>query len=370
MRRLGDALLSTSLIRSVRRAWPQAELEVLTNQQSAPVFVGNPDIDRVRTLPDRPRAAELWRMVRVLFRRYDLAISALYNDRPHLWAMVASGRRAGVVPPQGHAGARWKRWACEAWVPLDLGEVHTVEQYLRLADAMGIERVADVVPPRSDGPPERIDAPYAVVHATPQFRYKEWTVRGWSELVADLIDRGLCVVLTAGPAARDAELVRDIVGALAPSQREHVVEFSGRAFADLTPVIESARVYVGPDTSVTHLAAATGTPTVALFGPSPTYSWAPWPHNRSASRGTGEASPWRLRGPDQHVGNVWLVQGTGPCVPCLKEGCDGHLQSRSRCLDELDPQRVVRTVGEALASAGASEGQDRPGVALGTRPSR
>lgn len=273
MRRLGDALLCTALIRSVRRAWPQAQLDVLVNTQSAPALAGNPDIDRLWTLSERPRLPEMFRLMRALWRRYDLAISTLYNDRPHLWALIASARRAGVVPPQGHPGARWKRLACQAWTALDLGEVHTVEQYLRLADAMGIARVAEVVPPRPALASAQQGAPYAVVHPTPQFRYKEWTLEGWHAVVAELIERGLSVILTMGPAARDAELVQAIVAALSPHQRDQVFEFRGRAFADLTPLIESARVYVGPDTSVTHLAAATGAPTVALFGPSPTYSW-------------------------------------------------------------------------------------------------
>lgn len=371
MRRLGDALLCTALIRSVRRAWPDAQLEVLVNTQSAPALEGNPDIDRLWTLSERPSAVEVWRLVRALWRRYDLAVSALYNDRPHLWALLASGCRAGVVPPDGHAGSRWKRWACQAWTALDLGEVHTVEQYLRLADAMGIARVAEVVPPRPVLASAPQGAPYAVVHPTPQFRYKEWTLEGWRTVVAELIERGLSVVLTAGPAARDGELVQEIVKALLPRQREQVVEFRGRAFADLTPLIEAARVYVGPDTSVTHLAAATGTPTVALFGPSPTFSWGPWPQRRpTAPVDPGAMSPWRLRQPDQQAGNVWLVQGEGPCVPCLGEGCEGHLQSRSRCLDELDARRVLRAIDAALARPASAAAKGQVADAFGTRPSR
>lgn len=351
MRRLGDVLLSTALIRSVRRAWPEARLEVLVNASSAPVLVGNPDIDELHVQPDRARAKQLWQLARRLWRRYDLAISALYNDRPHLWALVASAHRAGVVPPKGHPGERWKRWLCEASTPLDVGEVHTVEQYLRVADAMGIPRVAEVVPPRTGAHGLPIEGPYAVVHPSPLYRYKQWTIAGWRAVIGELADRGLTVALSGGPAAAERALMQEIIDGLPPRHLERVVTVpQGRPIAELTPLLEGARLYVGPDTSVTHLAAASGTPTLAIFGPSPTFSWGPWPVGRLDD--PARPTPWKLKAPLQHRGNVWLIQGEGECVPCLGEGCDRHLNSHSRCLDDLSPERVIAVIREVLAGEG------------------
>lgn len=347
MRRLGDVLLSTALIRSVRLAWPDARLEVLVNGSSAAVLRGNPDIDELHVQPERARAAELWRLARRLFRRYDLAISALYNDRPHLWALVASAHRAGVVPPEGHPGARWKRWLCDVWTPLDMGEVHTVEQYLRVADAMGIPRVGEVVLPRPEGRGLELPGPYAVVHPSPLYRYKQWTVPGWRAVIGELVDRGLHVVLSGGSAPEERALMREITSGLTAAQLECLVVVpEGRPIAELTPLLEHARLYVGPDTSVSHLAAASRTPTIAIFGPSPTFSWGPWPAGRSDPTAP---TPWRRKSPLQHEGNVWLIQGEGACVPCLGEGCERHVGSHSRCLDELDPARVIAVIRDVLA---------------------
>ena len=73
LRRLGDVLLTTPLIRSLRRAYPDARLELLVFADTAEILAGNPDIDAVITCPVRPSfgdsAALAWRM----FRRYDLA---------------------------------------------------------------------------------------------------------------------------------------------------------------------------------------------------------------------------------------------------------------------------------------------------------
>jgi heptosyltransferase-3 len=364
MRRIGDVLLASTLVRSVRRAWPDARLEVLVNAGSAVALQGNPDIDRLWVQPERAGARQTLALARRLWRRYDLAVSTLYNDRPHLWAFVASARRVGVVPPRGHAGASWKRWLSAGWCELELGDVHAVEQYLRLVDAMGIARVAEVVPPRPDAEEavERL-RPYAVVHPSPLYRYKAWHLEGWRALTRHLVARGLEVRLTGGTADAERSLVRQLIDGLDAEERRQVRDLTGSLpFAALTPLIEGARVFIGPDTSVTHLAAATGTQTVALFGPSHPVAWGPWPMRyRPNAHADGAASPWRMKAPLQRRGNVWLIQGEGDCVPCLGEGCDKHVESHSRCLDEMPAQRVIEVVDQALAeSAGITAPAARP----------
>ena len=99
------------------------------------------------------------------------------------------------------------------------------------------------------------------------------------------------------------------------------------SWPQLTALIGGAKLYVGPDTSVTHLAAATGCPTVALFGPTDPRLWAPWPRH-------GLSEPWHDTGEVQRRGNVFLVQNALPCTPCQPEGCERHLASSSPCLDE------------------------------------
>lgn len=350
MRRLGDALLATAPIRSVRRAWPHARLEVLVNAESAAALEGNPDIQRLWVQPERGSKRQTLRLVGALWRRFDLAVSVLYSDRPHLWTWVASANRAGVVPPHGHVGARLKRWLTQAWCELELGKVHALEQYLRIADALHIARVHEVVPPRpSRGALDTTERAYAVLHPSPGYAYKAWTGEGWRALVRHLIARGFAVRLTGGPAQPEFALLRTIVAGLNEDERVHVSDLGGLlSFAELTPLIERARLYVGPDTSVTHLAAATGTPTIALFGPSHPIAWGPWPMRWQGGKA---GSPWQMKAPLQRRGNVWLVQGEGGCVPCLQEGCDRHPASYARCLEDLNAARVIEVVDAVLAEA-------------------
>lgn len=346
LRRLGDVLLATALIRSVRRAWPQAELEVLVEAGVAGMLEGNPDIARVHVQPLRRDRREAWALLRQLWRRYDLAISAHSNDRAHLWALAAAPHRAGVVPPAVLPGARWKRWSCDVWTELHLGDLHTVEQYLRLADAMGIERSAEVVPPSSRIEAAERPRPYAVLHPAPLLAYKEWSIPGWRRLARHLMGRGVHVVFSVGPGERDRQIVDEIRAGLGDLDAGmYELREARGTLAELAALLRGASLYVGPDTSVTHLAAAAGAPTVALFGPSPPVEWGPWPAYGGEA---GAASPWRHKAALQQRGNVWLVQGEGDCVPCLKQGCDRHRASRSRCLDELPAGRVTAIADEIL----------------------
>jgi len=96
------------------------------------------------------------------------------------------------------------------------------------------------------------------------------------------------------------------------------------------------------DTSVTHLAAACNTPTVALFGATPPTNFGPWPNGFSGKQ------PYQIRALSQTVSNVTILQGPNACVPCRKAGCDDHANSRSLCLEELDSTRVIQALQKIL----------------------
>jgi len=338
LRRLGDVLLATPLIRTVRRGFPRAKLDVLVFRGSERILRGNPDIDDVVTMPERSSAGETLALVRSLWRRYDLVVSTQAGDRPTVFAMVAGRRRVGLVPPAGETGVWWKRHAYQIAVPAEPGS-HRVTQLLALATALGLEHAPDIVCPQGSTADELAPPrPYAVLHANPFYRYKRWTDVGWRDLARGLAERGLAVVATEG---RDpAE--REYVDRLWASADPPVIRERGRLdWAGLTSLLRGAAVYVGPDTSVTHLAAGSGCPTVALYGPTSPRLIGPWPVG-------GLSEPWEHAGTVQHRGNVWVVQNPLPCLPCEKLGCEGHLDSYSRCLDELAARSVLNAVDQAL----------------------
>ncbi len=338
LRRLGDVLLTTPLIRSLKQGFPGAAIDALVFTGTEGILAGNPDLGAVlTTAPDAGKLA----LLRRLWRRYDLAISTQSGDRPTLLACVAGHARAGLIDSNGRSV--WlKRMALTYPVAVDVTR-HRVEEVLEVTSALNIAAVPELVcpegPARSDLLPQ---GDYAVIHAGPMFRYKRWGAEGWRALAASLTARGLAVFTTGGPDKEDRRYCDEVWMGSGNTGIERRLE-GGLTWPELSHLIGSAKVYIGPDTSVTHLAAATGAKTVALYGPTDPRRFGPWPR-------TGLERPWDAAGTIQRRRNVWLVQNPLPCLPCQNEGCERRIDSHSRCLDELLPQQVLAAVDQALAT--------------------
>jgi heptosyltransferase III len=346
LRRLGDVLFATSLIASVRRAFGEAVIDVLVFEDTAGILAGNPDIDRIVAMPSHANAWQGLTLALRLVKRYHLAVSTQTGDRPTLFALIAGRRHVGPIDGGGRGALR--RFALSRSVAPQSGS-HRLEDMLRLADALGVPRVEHLVCPGGVPLPDSASTampdpkvgqqPYAVIHAAPMFQYKRWTAQGWQELAAYLRARGLKVVATGGPASGERAYL-DLVWGNVPDVARRDGQLS---WPELAALLARARLFVGPDTSVTHLAAAAGCPTVALFGPTDPRLWGPVPAG-------GLAPMWEAAGTIQRRKNVWLVQHPLRCLPCHNEGCERHIGSFSRCLDELQPAQVLRAVDAALGS--------------------
>lgn len=327
-RRIGDVLLVTPLIRSLRRAWPQASIDALVFRGTAGVLEGNPDLGELIVVPERSTKMARWRELRQLWNRYDLSFSCVPSDRARLYAWAAARRHLGMLAP-GESTAKLRLMA--GAVRFDDINTHTVAMGLQLADLAGIARCPEVVPPTAGGGlPAGVGPTFAVLHPFPKFTYKMWTEAGWVALAQALQNRGLQVLLTGSDEAEEVAYNQRLAAA------SGAISLAGKlSLAQTADLLRQAGLFVGADTAVTHLAAASGIPTVALFGPSNPVKWGPWPSGRDVID-----SPWLLVGSARH-GNVMLLQGTGDCVPCRLEGCDRHLASWSRCLQEMPAARVI-----------------------------
>ena len=347
-RRIGDVLLATPLIRSLKRAWPAARIDALVFTGTQGVLLGNPDLDQVHTVPARPDFTTHAMLLARLFRRYDLALSLVPGDRPTLYAWLAGRRSSGLVIDRPEQ--RWKQMLLDQWVPFDPINTHTVRAHLALAEALGVPALPEVVISWRAEDTAAVDArlgnactPLAVLHPYPRFRYKMWHDQGWVTVARWLIDNGFRVALTGGADADE----RAYVDAIARQLPESALNLCGQlTLGGIAALLARAGFYVGPDTAITHMAAAAGVPTIALFGPSDPVKWGPWPHGQPAA-----TNPWRRLG-DQRNGNVQLIQGRAACVPCGHEGCERHVDSSSDCLQAIPAQSVIDLLkGHALSGS-------------------
>lgn len=362
-RQIGDVLVTTPLIENARELWPDAEFHFLGYRGKLDILKGNPDISHVIETSDHPRFSEYLSLLGQLFQRYDLAVITQPSDRAYLYGLIAARRRVGLLGghPQGlteqdrakrsisEKQNAWKKAICLHTVDIDYFRQHVIAEKLRLLDIFYPHNRDIFCKPISVTPPEgealtpgitnQLRSPYIVVHPGPLTAYKRWPLAYWQNLLSWIVKQGWQVVLSASPAKQDLQLNHDILSLLDSQTRREVINTLGElSIPQAGTLIRGALAYVGVDTSITHLAAACNTPTIALFGPTPPTNFGPWPNAYIGEQ------PYQLRARSQTVGNVTILQGPGACVPCRKAGCDDKAHSNSECLDHLEPAQVIEAL--------------------------
>ena len=325
--------MATPALRALNRHFPEATIDVLTGPWSAPALAGNPNVARVLDYPSRPTPRSLMALVRELRRRrYDVGIgldrSPVVNGL--LW-LARISERAGI-DNQGRGIGLTRRA-----VPRP-GQ-HETELFLTVtagagAPAVGVEpeyhvdpslheRVGTLLPP-GDGPLVIVH-PGGAVNPGATMPSKRWPSASFAALVNLVVgELGARVVLVGAESDRAAvDRVRD--GAGVP-----VTDLCGRLdLPSLAAVVRRADVYIGNDSGASHLAAAVGTPTITIFGPT-----SPRRYRPLGARSLVCAPPtsWDL------TGDVDLRGGQ----PGLT-GID---------IAQVTPRVVLQAVNEALADSG------------------
>lgn len=345
LRHHGDVLLSTPVFSALKRAAPACEIDALVYADTAPMLEGHPAIAQIHTIDRtwkkqglRAQIGAEWQLFSMLrARRYDLLIHLTENWRGAWLARSLQPRfRVAGFSPLRPPAKLWARSFTHLAPQPPLGNRHTVESHLDALRALGIqpafeERGLGFHPgkPAQDRIQE-IVARHAVpagrlihLHPTSRWMFKAWTIESYAEVISGLEERGYRIVLTGGPDLRERALVTDIIARC----RAQPLDLSGQlTLKELGAVIEAARLSICVDSVPMHLAAALGTPVVALFGPSNENEWGPW------------QVPHRV-----------MVSGHS-CRPCRLDGCGGG--KVSECLTSLRPAEVLAAV-EALLAATA-----------------
>ena len=249
---LGDLLTAVPALRAVRRAFPQAEITLATPAPLHALALHTGAVDAVADvapLAALPRALHAADVAVNLHGRGPQSVDLLRATGPH--RLVSYGVEAGPVwQPDEHEVARWCRLLTESGIPADPRD-------------LGLEP-----PPGSSPVPGAV-----VVHPGAAQVSRHWPVDRWAAVARALADAGHPVVVTGGAAERS--LARE-VAAVARLPQDRVLAGSTDLLG-LAAVVASARLLVSVDTGVAHLAAAFGTPSVVLFGPTPPALWGPPP---------------------------------------------------------------------------------------------
>ncbi len=296
-------------------------------------------VDNVHALPKSGQ----WRQLLMLFRKYDYTLATNPSDRTTICAVLTGKKTIGFTyfRKQGW----WKSMVLNQAIKYDDSN-HVVHQMLELLEPLGITKIPemtvdfdsqDMVYVKKCLPFNR----YILLHPYSSRQYKYWSVEKWAELANSILSETDCVpVFTTTGSDSDRDYLSAIL-ASAPEKYRYFEE--PMSFAQLTAALSNSVAYVGIDTMVTHLAAATGIPTVAIFGPTYTRYWAPWPKECQ------DASPFRHNRGVQKVNNVTVVQKDWECVPCNKPFCRISTREKFECLEATEPTDVFSALMSNLS---------------------
>ncbi len=268
---LGDALMATPVLRALRTTYPDTTIDIAVTPWAAPAFDGHPAVRRLVPYPERPSVPSFVRLAqRLRAERYDAALGL---DRSPWVGMLlwASG-----IPVRAGLAVGWRGLLYTHRVSPRPGR-HESEQYLAVAAQLGVvprglepefivpESIARAIRERV----RRFRRPLVVIHPggaiNPGSRLlaKRWPPERFA-LVADRLYQvhGSTIILVGAATDRDA------TASVLAHARTPLIDWTDQlSWPELAALLAEADLFIGNDTGAGHLAAAVGTATVSIFGP-------------------------------------------------------------------------------------------------------
>ncbi|MEW5947317.1 MAG: glycosyltransferase family 9 protein [bacterium] len=350
---IGDVLMTTPALRRIRALFPAAAITYYTRPEYREALEGNPNLDGVEELV-HPRskthsAAEKREFLRSLRRRdYDMALffdaggpyTYLPAWRAGIPARVGWNDYGRGFPLTHRIPRRWNGpghmidWYLDLLEPFGgSGDDRRMEIHWRPDDEAAVERFLAGAGHRTLRvalAPGGGENPWTVFHA------KRWGKEKFAEL-AERVARELGAAVVLVGAGSDADAAGYIVKNAAPAPLNAVGALTLKQTAAL---LARCGLFIGNDSAPLHIAAAAGTPTVAIFGPT---------------------RPERLAPPGE--GNV-VVSAGSPCSPCYYELIGAFRKcARAECMEEISVPEVFDAALRLLERRGMNPGKGAEGFA-------
>src|SRR5438105_4071345 len=90
IRRIGDVLLVTPLIRTFKYHWPEAKIDLLVFKGTETILSLNPDVENIISIKEHPDFFQHYQLLKKIFRVYDIAVSTSPGDKAILYAYCAA----------------------------------------------------------------------------------------------------------------------------------------------------------------------------------------------------------------------------------------------------------------------------------------
>ena len=340
---IGDVVHTLPALTALRRHYPRARITWLVEEAAADLVMGHPDVDEVLVSQRKtwlkglktPRRRQHLRalagfVTRLRRHRFDMVLDFQFSLKGAvLIALTRARRKIGFGHGLAHQECSYV--ALNEHIPAVSMDIHALDRNLIMLQAIGVEcgpieyklPVADVHRKKAmqllSGFDRDAGAPFVAINPMAQWESKLWSGKGFAR-VADRLQQEARwpVVFTGGPG--DRAYIDNILGQM----KTMAPNLAGRTdLLTLAALLQQAKLMITTDTGPMHIAAAMGTPTVALFGPT-----APW---RTGPYGRGHQ----------------VIQADRPCSPCFKR----HCPLSKKCMQTITADRVMSAVGR-LATRG------------------
>lgn len=354
-RNIGDVLLASPLISTLKLEIPNARVCAVVKPGTEAMLEGHPYLDALYVLPKRggsePALNFGLRYLKWLNElrkeRFELAINTTEGDRGIILSFLIRAKTCWSRPKKNEGIFSWRRLLVSHWTSANSGrKIHTVFQDLLsvsdLVTTLHSEVLLNIAPSDEAYIEDELnlqgyDNNKKLIHIHPSSRwmFKTWPPPKLGQLIKHLIDRNYQVAITSSDAPKEKQYIKQALLSVASKK---IFNFSGTISLKQTAALcRKADLFFGVDSAPMHMAAAVGTPVVALFGPSDPRVWGPW--EASLAQNTFlDASEYK---PLRHT----VIQKKWACVPCGIDGCEGG--KKSACLDTINTNNVLEAI-EAL----------------------
>jgi lipopolysaccharide heptosyltransferase II len=321
LRRIGDVILTTPAISSLRQGIPTASISYIVEKPYRELVEGNPNLDKVIVLEKKQSLRDFLKLIRLIRKeKYDVVLDFHGGPRASLITLLSKAKlKVGYR-------VKYKNFIYNIKLPRSPkeGHFHSVENHINLVKALGvdvkslpplylpkaqkteIEKVEKFIEENSLGGSKII-----AIHIGAGNAFRNWGVDNLVQLTNLLAHRPDVKIVLVGT-SEDQKAEEEILKKSAASLLSLVGRLNLR---EVKEFISHSSLFVGPDSGPMHIAASTTTPIVALFGPNlPAFN-----------------APWQAK--------AFVVEKQLDCRPCKQRRC---IHEDFRCLRSIEPEEVYQ----------------------------
>ena len=328
LRSIGDTVLATPSLIALRRFLPDSQIDILLEDWVAPVLDGFDAVDNVLTVSKE--AKDRLKIARKIRRnKYDLAFN-LHGGTTATFLIRASGAPHRVGYSYYQYSFLYNHLLSSATDFWQQEKTHSAEQQLALLGFVGVpvedkpksrlfvtEKALNSIENNLKSKIQNPKSKIALLHPVAAFDTKQWATENFALVAEFLHEKSFQIVAVATPKERE------VLENLKQMAKVPILIFDDLTLPEITALASSAKIFVGNDSGIAHIAAAVQTPSVVIFGSSNRTHWRPWTNAKHE-----------------------IVYEKLPCQPCAGYICKEFDQPK--CILSVKVENVINAIEKVI----------------------